>query len=84
MIGEYDITHISFDHDLGYGNKNKTGYDVACYIEALAEAESNLKKHNVEYVKVPHPTWEIHSRNPVGRKRIEQAMKSAERYWNGE
>jgi len=29
-------------------------------------------------------TWEIHSANPVGRKNIEQAMKSAERFWNME
>lgn len=61
------VDKISFDHDLGDG---KTGYDVACYIELLA-AIGNF---------YPMP-WEIHSANPVGRRRINQAMKNAEKFW---
>ncbi len=61
-----DITHISFDHDLGEG---LTGYDVAIFIEKL-----------VHDGVMPLPIWAVHSSNPVGRKRIEQAMKSAERF----
>lgn len=64
-----DVTHISFDHDLG--ENAGTGYDVAKYIEELA------------CYRMFHPiTWEIHSANPVGRRNIEQAMKSAERFWS--
>jgi phosphopantothenoylcysteine synthetase/decarboxylase len=61
------ITHIDFDHDLG---KGITGYDVAHFIERLAE------KRLVNPI-----SWHVHSSNPVGSKRIEQAMKSAERFW---
>jgi hypothetical protein len=69
LIAKRLVSHISFDHDLGEG---KTGYDVAKLIEELA------------YDKELAPmTWDIHSANPVGRKRIEQAMQSAERFWKG-
>jgi hypothetical protein len=62
-----NITHLSFDHDLG---SKETGYDVAKFIELMASKNNNKRI-----------TWDIHSSNPVGRKNIEMAMKSAERFW---
>jgi hypothetical protein len=59
------VTHISFDHDLG---TRLTGYDVAKQIEQW-----------VMEGKIPLPSWEVHSANPVGRQNIEAAMRSAER-----
>lgn len=61
------VSFVSFDHDLGNG---KSGYDVAKVIEEMAA--TNFCKA-IE--------WEIHSANPVGRKDITLAMKSAERFW---
>lgn len=63
------VYSISFDHDLGEP-ENGTGYDVAKAIEAGAANGT-----------IPRMTWAIHSANPVGRKNIEAAMKSAERFW---
>lgn len=68
-IASGSVEKISFDHDLGLSSP--TGYDVAKAIE-----------HWAYYKIIPPIVWEIHSANPVGRKNIEQAMKSAERYWN--
>lgn len=62
-----DIDFVSFDHDLGVG---LTGYDVAKLIESMAY-----------YGTIKPFKWAIHSANPVGRKNIEQAMKSAERFF---
>lgn len=64
------VETISFDHDLG---GEFTGYDVALYIEK-ASYEGTFWRCN----------WDIHSANPVGRKRIRQAMESAERFWRKE
>lgn len=63
------VSHISFDHDLGDESQNGNGYLVAKVIE---EAAAN---------GLPRITWDIHSANPVGRKNIEAAMQSAERFW---
>lgn len=65
-----DVEYISFDHDLGE-EKNGTGYDVAKWIE-----------ENVYNKVIKMMEWNIHSANPVGRKNIESAMKSAERLVN--
>lgn len=64
-----NVTHISFDHDLGEP-ENGTGYDVAVAIEELAFND-----------KIKPIKWTIHSANPVGRVNIERAMRSADRYW---
>jgi hypothetical protein len=64
------VTHISLDHDLG-DETDKTGYDVARYIEGAAY--ENL---------IPRLTWEIHSQNPVGRDNMIMALRSAERFWD--
>lgn len=59
------VTEVSFDHDLGTG---PTAYTCATLVEQLV-AEG----------KIPCPKWFVHSANPVGKKRIEAAMHSAER-----
>jgi hypothetical protein len=62
------VEQISFDHDLGAG---KSGYDVACWIEAGASRDW-----------IGAVRWSVHSANTVGRERIKAAMRSAERFWN--
>ena len=61
------VTMISLDHDLG---TIESGYDIAAWIEEQA-FQGILTKI----------TWYIHSANPVGRKRIEQALMNADRFW---
>jgi len=54
--------------------EGKTGYDVAKYIE-----QASIKMDGFAYLdKID---WDIHSDNPVGRRNIEQAMRSADRFW---
>ena len=62
------VSEISFDHDLG---TKQTGYDVAKAIEYYAYYD----------IIVYRMVWHIHSANPVGRRNIEQAMQSADRFW---
>jgi hypothetical protein len=78
LILSGNMDYISFDHDLGFfdeeiDDSNNTGYAVAKFIEELAHNE-NLSMKRIGY--------DIHSDNPVGRRRIEFAMKSAEKIWN--
>lgn len=62
-----DIGLVSFDHDLG-GNKN--AYKMAQFVEREA------------YNHQLYPfNWRIHSANPVGTKRIRQALEKADQYW---
>lgn len=67
VIAVTKTDYISFDHDLG---TELTGYDVAKWIEERVFSGWNL-----------YMEYDIHSANPVGRKNIEMAMKSAERFW---
>ena len=75
-----NVTFVSFDHDLGMlGNETildpkNTGYEVAKVIEGLASGDGDF------YIKPIG--WDIHSANPAGRRNIELAMKSAERFWS--
>lgn len=62
------IEMISFDHDLG---GEDTSVAIADYIEELAFEG-----------KIDRIHWFIHSANPVGRKRLHQALESADRYWD--
>ena len=63
-----DIELVSFDHDLGeHGN----AYEIAKYIEEEAY------NHQIQRFN-----WEIHSANPVGAKRIRQALEKADSFWN--
>lgn len=65
------IVEVSLDHDLG-PEEAGTGYDVATWIEEQAVLGS-----------LPPLRWRIHSANPVGRARMEAALRSAERFWRG-
>lgn len=79
LVNDWDVTEISFDHDLGYFQDenvldvNNTGYVIAKLIERLAH--EGLQKRL---------SWQIHSANPVGRRNIELAMKSAEKFWDSQ
>lgn len=68
LVKTGQVEFISFDHDLG---TELTGYDVAKVVENLA-AEG----------KIPPIDYQIHSANPVGAGNIDQAMKSAWRFWD--
>jgi len=61
---------ISLDHDLGIP-ENGTGYDVLCWIEA------EIAHHGVPFAK--DLELMVHSANPVGRKRMMQAIESIAR-----
>lgn len=61
------VTFISFDHDLG---EEKSGYDLAVLIEELASQDA-----------IARFGWQVHSANPVGKIRIQVAMKSADKLW---
>ena len=63
------ISQISLDHDLGEASK-KTGYDIACQIEALAQQGL-----------IPPMIWAVHSANPIGKQRIISALQSAQKFW---
>ena len=64
-----EVIAISLDHDLGPPEAG-SGYDVACYIEAHAAAG------DLEPFK-----WTVHSANPVGRARMEMALRNADKKW---
>ena len=70
MIDYGNVEYISFDHDLGCSDGN-TGYTVASHIEKLAFLG-----------EIEQIDYDIHSANPEGRKNIQMAMTSAERFWN--
>jgi len=60
---------ISFDNDLGEGNKE--GYELANWIEEKAY-----------FRKIPRLQWRIHSQNPNQRARIQRAMENADKFWD--
>lgn len=59
------VCYLSLDHDLG---TLETGYDVATWIEQKVWQEAFYP-----------PVIEVHSANPVGRKKIEAAIASIKR-----
>lgn len=61
------VSTISLDHDLG---TEKTGYDVACWLEE--QAAKGL---------LGHMRIHCHSQNVVGRNKIRQAIASIRKYW---
>ena len=62
------VTEISLDHDLG--ESGGTGYTVAMWIEEAAYSN-----------KLPQLKWHVHSQNPVGKKKITDALHNADKYW---
>lgn len=68
LLQSGQVDYISLDHDLGSEGSHDSGYQVALWIEEQADAN-----------RIRVPAWGCHSANPVGRQRIEAAMRSAER-----
>lgn len=66
MLTDKEYDYITLDHDLG---EEKTGYDVACWLE----------RELVEGRRIPNHI-KCHSANPVGKKRILQVVESIERF----
>jgi len=64
-----NVSYISLDHDLG--ESGGSGYDVASFIE----------KNAYDGI-INRMEWQVHSANPVGAKRIQQAMQNADKFWN--
>lgn len=65
MLEKEQYTELSLDHDLGcfYGNKEMTGYDILMWL-------IDRKRKGI-----PGPSSiKVHSANPVGRERMEQAI----------
>lgn len=69
VLSKFQVAAISLDHDLGLGHFGD-GHDVASFIEAAAYRG-----------EMPKMEWKVHSSNPSGAQRIQQAMESAERFW---
>ena len=69
LLAAGGVTAISLDHDLG--DTGGTGYEVACYIEQAAYI-GTLSTIDVL----------IHSANPVGRERMEEAIDNARLFWS--
>ena len=67
-LKEEGVTCISLDHDLGDGNK--TGYDVAKYIEEAAYS-GELKRI----------TLMVHTHSKEGRINICNALRNAKKFW---
>lgn len=69
------ITHISFDHDLGYSDPlERTGYHAACLIEELA-ASNDIN---------PAIQLAVHSANPSGAQRIFLVLQRAIKFVGGD
>lgn len=63
----YRIAEMSLDHDLG--ENTPTGYDFVLWLEE--------KIHFGKYNNIPN--IKVHSANPVGRRRMNQALDSIKR-----
>ncbi|MCD6436385.1 MAG: hypothetical protein J7L15_08395 [Clostridiales bacterium] len=63
------VEELSLDHDLG---RKKTGYDVLLWIE---------KEMLTQGFSMPNAIY-IHTANPVGRMKMEQAISSITRRMN--
>jgi hypothetical protein len=68
LLSKGNVEFVSLDHDLG---KEKTGYDVAKWIE-----------ENAYYGNLKPIQWRIHSQNQVGASSMKKALESADKYWN--
>lgn len=83
LLSNYELQWelVSFDHDLAdehYNNlldpsqyKEKTGYEIAKWVEEEAY-HRRIRKFE----------WRIHTSNPAGRRRIEAALRNADKYWS--
>lgn len=64
------VVEVSLDHDLGDDGAG-TGYDLAVWIEEEAL-----------HARLPRLKWAVHSANPIGRERMEQALGNADIFWD--
>jgi hypothetical protein len=64
FLGDGLIAEMSLDHDLGLSD-DRTGYTVAAWLEEAVLVRG----------LVPPARITVHSANPVGRARMEQAIK---------
>lgn len=63
------VTHLSLDHDLG-PEEAGTGYDVCLWVEEQVFDRG----FDFDNPFIP-PVMTVHSANPVGRQRMESAIK---------
>jgi len=68
IIKSHNVTELSLDHDLGLGEE-RTGYTVAVWLEEAVATRGFEAPEKIT----------SHSANPVGRRRIEQAIANIER-----
>jgi Cyclic-phosphate processing Receiver domain len=72
LLRSGEVEEVSLDHDLGLSTPEaeRTGYDVLAWLEK--EVATGMWKHVV-------PVMLVHSANPVGSRRMEQAIASIRR-----
>jgi hypothetical protein len=72
LLNSGEVEEISLDHDLGLATPESepTGYDVLVWLEQAIATEAWT---------YPVPTIHVHSANPVGWRRMEQAIESIQR-----
>jgi hypothetical protein len=77
LLNSGEVEEISLDHDLGLATpeSERTGYDVLVWLEEAVA--TGAWKH-------PVPVIRVHSANPVGLRRMEQAIESISRFSGGE
>ena len=72
LLGDFDVTEISLDHDLGEGQP--TGYDFIKWLE------KEIMTGGVSPSLITIPEIRVHSTNPVGRAMIEAGIKGIRKY----
>lgn len=94
LLSSGKVTHISFDHDLGYDPPcldcaDKMSEDHIDHCECKCHSIAPTGYHVACWIEsrafwggLPKLTWAIHSANPVGRENIKAAMTNADRYWD--
>jgi hypothetical protein len=72
LLDSGEVEEISLDHDLGLATSEseRTGYDVLAWLEEAVA--TGAWKHSL-------PVIRVHSANPVGWRRMEQAIESIQR-----
>lgn len=75
MLQTGKVTNLSLDHDLGPPEAG-CGYDVCLWIENKVQEQA----FNFDNPFIP-PVMAVHSANPVGRKRMEDAIQQIYRHF---
>jgi hypothetical protein len=72
LLRSGEVEEVSLDHDLGLASaeSERTGYDVLAWLEQTVA--TGTWEHEV-------PVIRVHSANPVGWRRMEQAIASIQR-----